>query len=156
MSSYDRPFILCLLCMSVALGCASHLAGPTTPSGYLFRLQLSHQQLWIERTRDSLVYPSAATLVVQVQDAQGRSVNNVPVSFRVHGNGAYESWLSPTQAITQGGSASSLFQPATIGVYYVTVQVEQTSQQAVIYVNQRDLCCFCQAWAPGHACGKGP
>jgi hypothetical protein len=147
--------ILCMLVMSAGIGCAPSLVGPTSPSGYLFSLQVSDHQLWLERTRDSLVYPSVATLVVRVQDSQGRGVDNVPVSFNVSDNGTQDKLLTPMQATTQGGLATTLFQPTTICVYYVTAQVEQRTQQAVIYVNRRDLCCSCQVWPVGHDCARG-
>jgi hypothetical protein len=155
MPSHGPMPILCMLVMSAGIACAPPLVGPTIPSGYLFSLQVSDNQLWIERNRDSLVYPSVATLVVLVQDSQGRRVDNVPVSFNVSDNGTLDKLLTPMQATTQGGLATSLFQPTAIGVYYVTARVEQRTQQAIIYVNRRDICCNCQVWPPGHDCARG-
>ena len=156
MQHYRAMSILCVLVMSTGIGCAPSLKGPTAPSGYLFSLQTSASQIWIERTPDSLVYPSAATLVVQVQDAQGRKIGGVPVSFRVHDVDTPEALLTPVQDTTPDGIATALFQPTAIGMYYLTAQVEQTSQKVTIYVNRRDLCCFCQVWPPGHDCGRAP
>jgi hypothetical protein len=116
---------------------------------------VSDSQLWIERNRDSLVYPSVATLVVHVQDSQGRAVDNVPVSFNISDNGTQDTLLTPTQTTTREGLATAIFQPTTIGVYYVTARVEQHTQQVIIYVNRRDICCSCQVWPPGHDCARG-
>jgi hypothetical protein len=155
---YSRAIaLLCMLIVSAGLGCAPALQGPTTPSGYLFRLQSSATQLWLERTPDSLIYPSVAALVVEVQDAQGKRIDDVPVSFQVSDHdGRQDTLISPAQSITSHGIATALFQPTSIGVYFVAAQVEQASQKVVIYVNSRDLCCFCQVWPPAHTCGRAP
>ena len=155
MPSHGPLSIFCTLVVSAVTACAPPLVGPTIPSGYLFRLQVSDDQLWIERNRDSLVYPSVATLVVHVQDSQGRAVDNVPVSFSVSDNGTPDKLLTPMQATTQGGLSTAQFQPNAIGVYYITARVEQRTQQAVIYVNRRDICCLCQVWPPGRDCARG-
>jgi hypothetical protein len=95
--------------------------------------------------------------VVEVQDTQGKKIDGVPVSFRVSDHdGRQDVLISPAQSMTSDGIATALFQPTSIGVYFVAAQVEQISQEVVIYVNRRDLCCFCQVWPPTHTCGRAP
>jgi hypothetical protein len=109
MQHYRARSILCILVISTGIGCASPLKGPTAPSGYLFSLQTSALQIWIERTPDSLLYPSAATLAVQVQDAQEQKNGGFPVSFLVSDLDTPGALLAPVQITTPDGITTALF-----------------------------------------------
>ena len=83
-----RRLAVVLLGLGLALGgpaCAPKLVGPTAGSGYVFSLQTYPTIVWIGvvTLRVKERYPQTAEVIVRVQDAQGRAVDGVPVTFEL-------------------------------------------------------------------------
>jgi hypothetical protein len=72
---------------------------------------------------------------VRVQDAQGRAVDGVPVTFELEPEWARSATLAPSQTTTQGGIALAVFsEPRTSGVVRVMARVDNTTAQARLTV----------------------
>lgn len=92
-------------------------------------LSASTTLLWLGAI-DSVMaqhFPSMAALTVQVQDAQGRPVDGVPVTFQVDPTWERETTLFPLQTQTRGGMARATFEVRTTGIVQVTARVENTT-----------------------------
>jgi hypothetical protein len=83
MARYMPLLLMCLVLMLGGPACAPKLVGPTPGAGYIFSLEVSEPIIWmgagIFRGGSQLLRPSA--LIVRVQDARGRPVDGVPVTF---------------------------------------------------------------------------
>ena len=135
-----RRIALVLTCLVLALGgaaCAPKLVGPTAGSGYVFSLQVSDAIVWLGpvKAAGAAQFPQVAVLIVRVQDAQGRPVDGVPVTFEVEPGWASSASLSPSQTTTRGGIARAIFsEPRTTGVVRVMARVDNMTAQATVTV----------------------
>jgi hypothetical protein len=137
-----RHMTLVLMCLVLVLGgtaCAPKLVGPTPGSGYSFSLEISNPIIWMGT---SLIgggpqFPQVAELIVRVQDAQGRPVDGVPVTFEVEPEWARSISLAPSQTSTRGGIArATLSEPQTIGLVRVMARVDNVTTQATLTVDR--------------------
>jgi hypothetical protein len=135
-----RRISLVLLCLVLGLGsvaCAPKLVGPTPGSGYIFSLQVSEPLIWLGNVDLAVArrFPQATELIVPVQDAQGRPVDGVPVTFELEPGWVGSATISPSQTRTYGGIARALFsEPRTIGVVWVMAHVDNTTARARLTV----------------------
>ncbi len=142
MTRYMPITLLGLTLLSSLMACAPKLTGPTVPSGYVFSLQALPPSVVrlsanVGGEREQTERGMVATLVVWVQDGQGRPVNGVPVEFQVEPSWVQDASLAPARALTQGGKAEALFRAQNIGVVSVMARVENTTQQVAITVVPR-------------------
>jgi hypothetical protein len=72
-----------------SLGCAPKQVGPTAPSGYVFS---------VIAFPSSILTSFPASLIVRVQDAQGRPVDGSLVAFQVAPSWAHAASVSPSGA----------------------------------------------------------
>jgi hypothetical protein len=117
--------------------CAPKLVGPTAGAGYVFSLQASEATIWFGVTGSSAAarFPQVAEVIVRVQDAQGRAVDGVPVTFELEPEWARSATLVPSQTTTQGGIARAVFsEPKTSGVVWVMARVDNTLAQTRLTV----------------------
>jgi hypothetical protein len=132
--------VLVLMSLVLALGgpaCAPKLVGPTAGSGYVFSLQTYPTIIWVGvlSLTAAARYPQAAEVIVRVQDAQGRAVDGVPVTFELEPEWARSATLAPSQTTTHGGIARTVFsEPKTSGVVRVIVRVDNTTAQTRLTV----------------------
>ena len=135
-----RRIALVLLSLVLALAvtaCAPKLVGPTAGSGYVFSLQVSEAIIWVGQIDSARAaqFPQVAELIVHVQDAQGRPVDGVPVTFDVEPEWVRSVSISPSQTSTRGGIARAIFfEPQTIGVVRVMARVDTIMAQARVTV----------------------
>jgi hypothetical protein len=135
-----RCLRLVLACLVLGLGgvaCAPKLVGPTPGSGYIFSLQVSEPLIWLGNVDLAVArrFPQATELIVPVQDAQGRPVDGVPVTFELEPGWVGSATISPSQTRTYGGIARALFsEPRTIGVVWVMAHVDNTTARARLTV----------------------
>jgi hypothetical protein len=111
----------CLLTLS---GCQATVLGPTTPSGYRIVLPAASQTVRLQ----------PLLLTVQVTDAAGNPVDNVPVHFRLPENGSTLAEIDPPVVMTQNGRATSTFRARTAGQVTVEITVENLTQTTHISV----------------------
>ena len=117
-----RRLAVVLLGFVLALGgpaCAPKLVGPTAGSGYVFSVQTYPTTIWVGvlDLTAAARYPQTAEVIVRVQDAQGRAVDGVPVTFELEPEWARSAALAPSQTTTRGGIARAVFsEPRTTGV----------------------------------------
>jgi hypothetical protein len=117
------------------------MAGPTAPSGYRFSLSVfpasitTSSSASIDDGPPWTVYKRTAELIAQVQDAQGRPVENVPVVFEVAPEWQQDAEVIPSRVLTRQGRAQARFQSSLIGVVPVLARVENTTQQVTIAVS---------------------
>src|SRR5262245_45097585 len=112
--------------------CAPKLVGPTAGSGYAFSLQVFPTVIWVGQVELAVAaqFPQVAEVVVRVQDAQGRAVDGVPVTFELEPQWARSITLVPSQTTTRGGIARTvLSDPKTTGVVRVMARVDNTTAQ---------------------------
>ena len=135
-----RRLALVLMSLVLALevpACAPKLVGPTAGSGYVFSLQTYPTIIWVGviTLTAAARYPQAAEVIVRVQDAQGRAVDGVPVTFELEPEWARSAALAPSQTTTRGGIARAVFsEPQTTGVVRVTARVDNTTAQTRLTV----------------------
>jgi hypothetical protein len=135
-----RRLALVLMSLVLALevpACAPKLVGPTAGSGYVFSLQTYPTIIWVGvvTLRAAEQYPQAAEVIVRVQDAQGRAVDGVPVTFELEPGWASSAVLAPSQTTTRGGIARAVFsEPRTTGVVRVMAHVDNTTAQTRLTV----------------------
>ena len=112
--------------------CAPKLVGPTAGSGYVFSLQTYPTLIWVGQVESSVAaqFPQVAEVIVRVQDAQGRAVDGVPVTFELEPEWAGSATLAPSQTTTRGGIARAVFsEPRTSGIVRVMARVDNTTAQ---------------------------
>lgn len=117
--------------------CAPKLVGPTAGAGYVFSLQVSDPIIWLGPVDPPVAaqFPEVAELLVQVQDAQGRPVDGVPISFAVESGWVGSVSVSPSRTRTRGGRARAIVsEPQTTGVVRVMARVDNTTAQATLTV----------------------
>jgi hypothetical protein len=135
-----RRMALVLMALVLVLGgpaCAPKLVGPTAGSGYVFSLQTYPTIIWVGVLDLTAVarYPQAAEVIVRVQDAQGRTVDGVPVTFELEPEWARSAALAPSQTTTRGGIARAVFSgPQTSGVVRIMARVDNTTAQTRLTV----------------------
>jgi hypothetical protein len=113
--------------------CAPKLVGPTAGSGYVFSLQTYPTLIWVGQVDSALAaqFPQVAEVIVRVQDAQGRAVDGVPVTFELEPEWVGSATLAPSQTTTRGGIARAVFsEPRTSGIVRVIARVDNTTAQA--------------------------
>jgi hypothetical protein len=136
---YQRMMLglLCLVLVGTGMACAPKLIGPTASAGAFFTFEVSTPVIILGAYDASAAEYSAtrAALLVQVQDGQGRPVDGVPVVFELEPGWANRAVLSPTQTVTRGGLARSIFsQPQSTGVVRITARVDNTPAQTTLLV----------------------
>jgi hypothetical protein len=135
-----RRLALVLMSLVLALevsACAPKLMGPTAGSGYVFSLQTYPTVIWVGvlDLTAAARYPQAAEVIVRVQDAQGRAVDGVPVTFELEPEWAMSTTLVPFQTTTRGGIARAVVsEPKTSGVVRVMARVDNTTAQTRLTV----------------------
>ena len=135
-----RRLVLILMSLVLALegpACAPKLVGPTAGSGYVFSLQTYPTIVWVGvvTLRSKEQYPQTAEVIVRVQDAQGRAVDGVPVTFELEPRWVRSAALAPSQTTTQGGVARAVFsEPRTTGVVRIIARVDNTAAQTRLTV----------------------
>ena len=130
---------LVLLCLGLALGggaCAPQLVGPTAGCGYVFSLQVADPIIGLGPVPSSYrQFPPVTEVIVRVQDAQGRPVDGVPVTFELEPAWAGSASIAPSQTTTRRGIARAIFsEPQTAGVVRVMARVDNTTAQATMTV----------------------
>ena len=128
-----RPLALILVCGLLTVGglaCAPPRVGPTAGAGYVFTLQVADPVIWLGGG-----FPQVTAVRVQVQDAQGHPVEDVPVTFEVEPGWVGSITITPAQTRTQGGRARAIIaDPQTTGVVRVLARVDQTTAQTRLTV----------------------
>ena len=108
---------LCLCCMllwaSTACGPQQYEIPVQSEHGYKVSLHISDTLIWLGPARG---LPEAAVVVVRVRDAQGQSVDGLPVLFSVAPDWTQNAALTPAEARTRNGEARAIFQANTTGV----------------------------------------
>ena len=131
-------WVLMSLILALAVpACAPKLVGPTAGSGYVFSLQTYPTLIWVGQVEPSVAaqFPQVAEVIVRVQDAQGRAVDGVPVTFELEPAWAMSAVLEPSQTTTRGGIARAIFsEPRTSGIVRVMARVDNTTAQARLLV----------------------
>jgi hypothetical protein len=127
-------WVLMSLILAIAVpACAPKLVGPTAGSGYVFSLQTYPTVIWVGQVESSVAaqFPQVAEVIVRVQDAQGRAVDGVPVTFELEPEWVGSATLAPSQTTTRGGIARAVFSdPRTSGIVRVMAHVDNTTAQA--------------------------
>jgi hypothetical protein len=135
-----RRMALILMGLFLVLGgaaCAPKRVGPTAGAGYVFSLQVSEATIWfgVMDSTAAARFPQATEVIVRAQDAQGRAVDGVPVTFALEPGWARSATLAPAHTTTQGGRARAVFsEPKTTGVVRVMARVDDTTAQARLTV----------------------
>jgi len=140
-----RHMALVSMCLVLLLGgtaCAPKLVGPTPGAGYSFSLEIVNPIIWLGPGVlvggvGGVQFPQATEVIVRVQDAQGRPVDGVPVTFEVEPGWARSIALAPSQTSTRGGIARAILsEPQTIGVVRVMARVDNVTAQATLTVDR--------------------
>ena len=140
-----RHMALVSMCLVLLLGgtaCAPKLVGPTPGAGYSFSLEITNPLIWLGPGVlvggvGGVQFPQATEVIVRVQDAQGRPVDGVPVTFEVEPEWARSISLAPSQTSTRGGIARAILaEPQTIGVVRVMARVDNVTAQATLTVDR--------------------
>ena len=134
--------LLGLVLALAGLACAPKLVGPTAGSGYVFSLQTYPTIIWVGvlDLTAAARYPQTAEVIVRVQDAQGRAVDGVPVTFELEPRWARSSALEPSQTTTRGGIARAVFsEPRTTGVVRIMARVDNTTAQTRLTVQSYEI-----------------
>ena len=139
MARHMALVLMCFILLSGGMACAPKLVGPTPGAGYSFSLEVSEPIIWMGAglIGKGPELPRAATLIVRVQNAQGRPVDGVPVLFEVEPEWAEYITLTPSQTSTRGGIARAILSGAlTTGVVHVTARVDNMTAQTRLTVQR--------------------
>jgi hypothetical protein len=138
-----RRMALVLTGLILLLGgtaCAPKLVGPTPGAGYRFSLEVSEPTIWLVSgilAGDVQGLTPSTELIVRVQDAQGRPVEGVPVTFEVEPSWAPSIALAPSHTTTRGGIAQAVVSnPQTTGVVHILARVDTMTAQARLTVEK--------------------
>jgi hypothetical protein len=116
---------LVLVCGLLSVpGCRATVLGPTQPSGYRVTLPKASQTARLR--------PLA--LLVQVTDAHGTPVDDVPVHFRIPQTWATVAEVTPPTVVTRRGQAAATFRARSAGQMAVEVSVEDVTETVQIAV----------------------
>ena len=135
-----RRLALILVCGFLTVGglaCAPPRVGPTAGTGYVFTLQVADPVIWLGPVDAAVArqLPQVTAVIVEVQDAQGHLVEDVPVTFEVEPGWVSSITLTPAQTRTRHGRAQTVVSdPQTTGIVRVLVRVDQTTAQARLTV----------------------
>jgi hypothetical protein len=119
------------------LACAPQLVGPTPGSGYVFSLETYPPTVWtgVFDLTAAARYPQTAEVIVRVQNAQGRAVDGVPVTFELEPAWARSATLAPSHTTTRGGIARAVFsEPKTSGLVRIMARVDNMTAQTRLTV----------------------
>jgi hypothetical protein len=122
-----RPYAqtLIVVCgLLVLSGCRPTMLGPTQPSGYRVRLPEASQALRFH----------PLVLTVQVTDANGQPLEDVPVHFQIPPAWTTVADVNPASVTTQQGQASTTFRARTAGQMAVDITVEDRTDTVRITV----------------------
>jgi hypothetical protein len=125
--AYRRLLFLSVILLVSSTACAPPRIGPTVPSGYFFTLLIP----------PTVFQNASADITVRVYDAQGNPVDGVAVAFQVEPEWATAASITPSRLLTRKGTVNAIFQADLVGRVGITVQVEQTTQTANIFVSVR-------------------
>ena len=120
-----RRLALILVCGLLAVGglaCAPPRGGPTTGAGYVLILQVADPMIWLGPVDAAVArqFPQVTAVIVEVQDAQGHLVEDVPVTFEVEPEWVSSITLAPAQTRTRRGQAQTVVSdPQTTGIVRV-------------------------------------
>ena len=129
--------LVCCVLLFYGVACTLPFVGPTAGAGYVFALQVSDPVIWLGRVDAAVVrqFPQVTEVIVHVQDAQKRPVDDVPVTFAVEAGWANSITIAPSHTRTLGGSARALIsEPQTTGVVRIMVRVDDTTATARLTV----------------------
>jgi len=139
MARHMALVLMCLALLSGGTACAPKLVGPTPSAGYSFSLEVSDPIIWMGAglLGKGPQLPRFSTLTVRVQDAQGRPVDGVPVTFELEPEWAESITLTPSQTSTRGGIAQAILSESqTTGVVHVMARVDNMTAQARLTVQR--------------------
>jgi hypothetical protein len=129
--------LVCLVLAGTPTTGTPTLVGPTASAGYFFTLKVSPATilLGVYDSSAALHYPTRASVVVRVQDGQGRPVDGVAVAFELEPAWSRSAALSPSETVTHGGVARTIFSaPRTTGRVRITARVDNTTARAALVV----------------------
>ena len=135
-----RRLALILVCGFLTVGglaCAPPRVGPTAGAGYVFTLQVADPVIWLGPVDAAVArqLPQVTAVIVEVQDAQGHLVEDVPVTFEVEPGWVSSITLAPVQTRTRSGRAQAMItDPQTTGIVRVVARVDQTTAQTHLTV----------------------
>lgn len=114
-----------IICHALMLtACQPPIVGPTKPSGY---------RIVVPSTLQTTLWQSL-TLSVQVTDANGAPVSDVPVTFHLVQPHAAVAELEPLSVRTQQGKATTTLQAKAAGYVMVDVTVENITKTIYITI----------------------
>jgi hypothetical protein len=93
-------------------------------------LHASSGPIWLNTANPPPGVHRVGELVVFVQDAQGRSVDDVSVTFELGPSWAQSASIRPQRAVTRDGSVQAILEPRTAGIIPVIVRVDNVTRQA--------------------------
>ena len=129
--------LVCGLLTVSGIACAPPRVGPTAGARYVFTLQVADPLIWLGSVDAAVArqFPQGTAVLVQVQDAQGRPVDDVLVTFEVEPGWVNSIAIAPAQTRTHGGRARALIaDPQTTGIVRVIARVDQTTAEARLTV----------------------
>jgi hypothetical protein len=143
MMTRSLPLVLLGFALVVCSGlaCTSKPVEPLVPSaqGYIISLRVSDTNLGLGPRHLGDPRPNTAELIVEVRDMQGHRVEEVPVAFHVAPSWVQSATILPQHTVTYEGTARAVFEPHTIGVAYIMVQVNGQTQKTAIRVGPRNF-----------------
>ena len=127
----------------VMLGCVSTQPEPPqlSASGYQVNVRVEpSRDIWLSPpvSNQPEDFHGFGVVFVEVTDAQGRLVDDVPVTFHLSPDWALQASLSRQEARTENGVAQVVFEPNTTGHARITAQVGELTREAVFNVNVRE------------------
>jgi hypothetical protein len=129
--------LVCGLLTVGGIACAPPRVGPTAGAGYVFTLQVADPVIWLGPVDAAVArqFPQVTEVIVQVQDAQGRPVDDVPVTFEVETGWVGSITIAPAHTRTRSGRAQAMIaDPQTTGVVRILARVDQTTAQTRLTV----------------------
>ena len=150
----ERIMRLTMLCVVVSWGMLACVATQPKPpqlsaSSYQIKVRVEpSQDIWLTPPESTQPrnYHGFGVISIEVTDAQGDLVNDVPVTFRLPSDWVSYASLSQQQTVTKDGRARVVFEPATSGLIHITIQVDDDDTREATFL----------VHAPALGCGGRP
>ncbi len=137
MVRYVPTIGFCCMLLWVSTACAPLPHEPEALSEHGYRVSLHVSDTLIFLGASGLSVPQASEIVVRVRDAQGQSVDGLPVVFSAEPSWTQNVSFTPAEARTRHGEARTIFEANTTGVVYIMARIDHVTREARITIQSR-------------------
>jgi len=137
MVRYVPTIGFCCMLLWVSTACAPLPHEPEALSEHGYRVSLHVSDTLIFLGASGLSVPQVSEVVVRVRDAQGQSVDGLPVVFSAEPSWTQNVSFTPAEARTRHGEARTIFEANTTGVVHIMARIDHVAREARMTIQSR-------------------